>query len=157
MRWMLGVGSVLGSADMAVSWGFGRRSPRASMKAVRQSGARLLRAGEERLEAAATVERDELITAADVDVVDLLDPALLEERLGAQAIRARRRAVHLDGWHRRCRLGGLLGRQVRRAPRRQSAGERGRVLEAELLQHRDGARRARAGRADDDDRQRLVL
>src|SRR5215472_6969572 len=137
MRWMLSVGSVLGSADMAVSWRFGPRSPRASMKAVRQSGARLLRAGEERLEAAATVERDELVAAADVDVadedlrhrpamrqanhvlalvglevdadlVDLLDPALLEERLGAQAIRARRRAVHLDGWHRRCRLGGLL-------------------------------------------------
>src|SRR5690348_7765678 len=127
MRWMLSVGSVLGSADMAVSKG--GRSARASWER-RRSAARLSRAREERLEAAAAVERDQLVAAADVDVtdedlrhrpavreahhvlalvglevdadlVDLLDAALLEERLGAQAVGARRRAVHLDGLHRR--------------------------------------------------------
>ena len=49
-------------------------------------------------------------------------------------------------------IGRLAARQAARPPARAR-----RVLEAELLQHGDGARRARAGRADDDERQRLVL
>src|SRR5690348_11070800 len=128
MRWMLSVGSVLGSAAMAVSKGWtlaaGERWRR------RRSAPGLSRAGQgqERLEAAAAVQRDELVAAADVDVadedlrhrpavrkadhllalvgvevdadlVDLLDAALLEKRLRPQTIRARRRAVHLDGLH----------------------------------------------------------
>src|SRR6185436_3520360 len=92
-------------------------------------GRGLSRAGQQGLEAAATVERDQLVAAADVgvadedlrhrpalrqldhglalagllvdpDLVDRLDAALLQERLRAQTVRAGRRAVHLDGLHR---------------------------------------------------------
>src|SRR6185369_3860548 len=112
----------------------------------RRSAARLSRAGEKRLEAAAAVERDQLVAAADVDVadedlghrpavrhanhvlalvglevdadlIDLLDAALLQKRLGAQAIRARRGAVHLDGQHQAVfSVGRFAARQAAKPP-----------------------------------------
>src|ERR1017187_4334366 len=94
----------------------------------RRAGPRLSRAGEQRLEATGAVERHQLFAAADVrladedlrygpaprqadhcvalagplvdaDLADRLDAALAQQRFGAQAIRARRRAVHPDGLH----------------------------------------------------------
>ena len=81
----------------------------------------------------------------DADLVDRLDAALLQQRLGAQAVRAGRRAVHLDGLHRLRRSSRSAGwrRARRRGRRRAPSCSRSRASSA---RRRRAARARRSGR-----------
>src|SRR6188768_2672345 len=133
MRWIWNIGVVLVSSAMrssrSLGWGSAAAGDAKGGDRRRGRGRGLSRAGQERLEAAAAVERDQFVAAADVsladedlrhrpaacqldhrlalggllvdaDLIDGLDAALLQERFRAYAVRAGRRAVHLDGLHR---------------------------------------------------------
>src|SRR6476646_6357153 len=115
--------SAMGSSLRKRNGGRGRETRRRAEPAG-LPGRRLWRDGEERLEAAGAVERDQVVAAADVgiadedlrhgvaageldhgralggalvdpDLVELLDPALAQQRLGPDAVGAGGSAVHL--------------------------------------------------------------
>ena len=94
----------------------------------------------------------------DADLLDRSTPRCLQQRLGALAVRADRGAVHLHGLASRRRrqavfsTGRLASRQAPRPPASARAS-RSRASSATAT----ARRRTRAGRADDHERQRLVL
>src|SRR5664280_23087 len=131
MRWIMKVGVFCVSSAMRSSRENEDASPGgdATGSPAAWPGRRLCRAGEQRLEAAGAIERDQLVAAADMrvadedlrhgvamrqldhrlafgrplvdaDLVDRLDAALRQQRLRAQAVGAASGAEHLHGLHR---------------------------------------------------------